>query len=822
MKIKPLPVSKLRRICNPRHLKFKTTDDLPLVDQIIGQPRAVRAIDFGIGMRGPGFNVYVAGPSGSGRTSTVARFVRLQAENERTPDDWVYVHNFNTPLRPRAMNLPPGRAKLFKQDLAAVVNTLQRDLPAAFETDEYQQAASKITRQADDGRAKLFEALDAQLKQNGFLLGRSEQGLFVSPEGKDGQPITPKKLAALPIEKQETLARLQPEMEDTLEAVLRQTRSIDQAAREQLHELDRRTGAYMFAPVFEELINRYQIDCPEAADYLSEAQSDITEHIDEFRSSLADQAARSVPQSDRANQPDPLIRFAVNVLVEHSETRGAPVVVEMNPTFMNLIGRIERDVRFGDGVLDFTMLSAGALHRANGGYLIMRAQDVMKDANAWEALKRALNNRSLQIEDPGTQLQLFSTRTLESEAIPLDVKVILLGARRLYYDLYDQDEDFHQLFKVKADFATDMDRTPQNERAYAQFVRARCAEHELPPFEAEAVAEVIEFGSRLAEDQRKLSTRFGAVTDLVLEAAQHANAYYRIHVTAEDVCAAQIDWRYRSNLAEQEYHRSISDGTFAIQLKGSVVGQINGLSVIDMGEYQFGQPARISVRTYVGRSGVISIEREAHLSGRIYNKGVLILEGYLGGHYAIERPLTLAASISFEQNYSEIEGDSATSAELYALLSSLANLPIKQSVAVTGAVDQQGHVMPIGGAQYKIEGFFDICNAHGLTGDQGVMIPFVNVRNLMLREDVVEACRQKKFHIWAVKTIDEGLEMLTGVKAGQRSARGVFPKGSVHDRVQARLKAIADQLGGREKDDRENEKPKAKQSNNNNNNHHGE
>jgi predicted ATP-dependent protease len=812
MKIKPIPVAKLRRTCNPHHLKFKTTDDLALTDQIIGQPRAVRAIDFGIGLRRPGFNVFVAGPSGSGRTSTVAHFVRKQAENERTPNDWVYVYNFNTPLRPRAMNLPPGRAKLFKQDMAAVVTYLQRDLPAAFEIDEYRQAASKITRQADDDRAKLFEALDAQLKQNGFLLGRSEQGLFVSPEGKDSQPITPKKLAALPIEKQAALAKLQPEMEDALETTLRLVRSIDQANREQLHELDRRTAARAVAPNFEELIKRYQVDCPEAADYLSEVQHDLTDHIDEFRSSQADPTSQ--PQPDRTNQPDLLTRFEVNVLVDHSDTHGAPVVVEMNPTFMNLIGRIERDVRFGDGVLDFTMLSAGALHRANGGYLIMRAQDVMKDANAWEALKRALNNRSLQIEDPGTQLQMFSTRTLESEPIPLDVKVILLGARRLYYDLYDQDEDFHQLFKVKADFASDMERTPQNERAYAQFVRARCAEHELPPFEAAAVAEVIEFGSRLAEDQRKLSTRFGAVTDLVLEAAQHANAYYRIHVTAEDVRAAQMDWRYRSNLAEQEYHRSISDGTFAIQLKGAVVGQINGLSVIDMGEYQFGQPARISVRTYVGRGGVISIEREVHLSGRIYNKGIMILEGYLGGHYAIDRPLTLAASISFEQNYSEIEGDSATSAELYALLSSLANLPIKQGIAVTGAVDQHGRVMPIGGAQYKIEGFFDICNAHGLTGDQGVMIPFVNVRNLMLRDDVIEACRQRKFHVWAVKTIDEGLEMLTGVKAGRRSSRGAFPKGTLHDRVQQRLKAIADQLDGREKDDRDNEKPKARKRNN--------
>ncbi|HET7377978.1 MAG TPA: Lon protease family protein, partial [Anaerolineae bacterium] len=589
--------------------------------------------------------------------------------------------------------------------------------------------------------------------------------------------------------------------------------TIDLAAQEQLHDLDRQTAARALAPLLADMIKRYETDCPEAAVYLDEVQRDIVDHIQELRSSPEGQTGAQPP--DRSEQPDPLLRFEVNVLVDHSQTRGVPVVVETNPTFMNLIGRIERDLRFGDRVLDFTMLTAGALHRANGGYLIMRAQDVLKDSNTWEALKRALSNRSLQIEDPGTQLQMFSTRALESEAIPLDVKVILLGARRLYYDLYDQDEDFHQLFKVKADFATDMERTPQNERAYAQFVRSRCEERQLPPFEAAAVAKVIEFGSRLAEDQRKLSTRFGAVSDLVLEAAHHADTHYRIHVTAEDVRDAIHNWRYRSNLAEQESHRAISDGTLTIHVQGSVVGQINGLSVIDMGEYVFGQPSRISVQTFVGRGGVISIEREVRLSGRIYNKGVMILEGYLGGQYALDRPLTLAASISVEQNYSEIEGDSATSAELYALLSSLANLPIKQNIAVTGAVDQHGHVMPIGGAQYKIEGFFDICAAHGLTGDQGVMIPAVNIRNLMLREDVIEACRQKKFHIWAVKTIDEGLEVLTGVKAGQRNTRGVFPKGTVHARVQTRLQAIADMLARREPNYRAAGKRKTKQRNDN-------
>ncbi len=811
MKIKSLPSSKLRRVADPRRLKFQTTDELPVVDHIFGQPRAVRAIDFGIGVQGPGFNVFVTGSSGTGRMSTVARFLKKHAATRPTPNDWVYVHHFSDPLRPRAMSLPPGRAKRFKQDMLAVMNRLKKDLPAALDADEYQQAAARVARQADDERAKLFEQLAALLKPKGFLLGRSDQGFFVAAEGKDGQPITAKKLAALPIEKQEALAKLQPEMDDALNTTLRSARSIDQAARERLHELDRQTAARVIAPTLDELIGRYRAESAEAAEYLLEVQRDILEHIDEFRSKS--EARSDGAASDQADGPDPMIRFEVNVIVDHSRTQGVPVIVETNPTFMNLIGRIERDLRFGDQVLDFTMLRPGALHRANGGYLIMRAQDVMKDANAWEVLKRALSSQQIEIEDPGTQFQMFSTRTLESEPVPLNVKVILMGSHQAYYDVYEQDEDFHQLFKVRADFASAMARLPKNERAYAKFIRARCAEQQLPPFEAGAVAQIIEYGSRLAEDQTKLSTRFGAVTDLILEAAYWADSNYHLSVTADDVRQALKEAHYRSSLAEEETRQQITNGTLSIQTSGAVVGQINGLSVVEIGEYEFGQPSRISVRTYVGRNGVISIEREAHLSGRIYNKGVLILEGYLGGQYAADRPLTLAASISFEQNYSDVDGDSATSAELYALLSSLANLPIKQSIAVTGAVDQRGHVMPVGGVQYKIEGFFDVCQARGLTGDQGVLIPVTNIKHLMLREDIVEACKKKRFHIWAVNTIDEGLELLTGMRAGRRSSRGTFPKDTVHGRVQARLKSIADQLDARDKDNRDEKKQVRKHDN---------
>jgi predicted ATP-dependent protease len=810
MSIKPLPVQKLRRVCDPTRLKFNTTDELPIVDDIIGQPRAVRAIDFGIDVRGPGFNIFVVGPGGTGRMTTVERFLTVHAATEPAPPDWVYVHNFKEPLRPRAMSLPPGRARQFKQDMLALVNHLKSALPPAFEADDYQRAASRIMRALDDERAKVFEQLGAHAKTKGFTLARSDQGLYLAPMSSSGEPATPDQIAVMSVEKRAELERVQPSLDDAFNAAMRAVHSHEQRTRDQLLELDRRAATRLIGPMLNGLLVHYRSDCPEAADYLEEVRADIVDQIEELRASLSD------PAGDNAAgeaAPDPMIRYQVNVLVDHSQTQGAPLVVETNPTFMNLVGRIERDVRLGENVLDFTMLRAGALHRANGGYLVVRAQDVLKDNHAWAALKRALNTNQIVIEDPGTQLQMFSTRTLESEPIALNVKVVLLGTPWAYYDLYHGDEDFHKLFKVKADFASDMERTPENEQAYALFVRARCAEYHLPPFDAGAVARIIEYGSWLIEDQKKLSTHFGEVTDLIVEAAHWARQANRTVTTADDVRRALDEWRYRSNLYEQETHEPIIDGVINVQVEGSVVGQINGLSVIEDGDYPFGHPTRISARTYVGRSGVMVIEREAHLSGRIHNKGIYILEGYLGGQYAVKEPLTLAASIGFEQSYSEIEGDSASSTELYALLSALADLPIRQDVAVTGSVDQRGRVQPVGAVSTKIEGFFDVCNARRLTGHQGVMIPATNMRHLMLREDVLDAIQTGWFHVWAVDSIDEGLELLTGVKAGHRGKNGRFPSESVHGRVEAKLKAISEGLDGGKKD-REDEKPEEKKKEN--------
>jgi predicted ATP-dependent protease len=796
MPTKPLPISKLRRVCPPPTLKFKTTDDLPLVDDIIGQPRALRALDFGLGVRGPGFNVFVLGYGGSGRMTSTERALRAQAAKLPTPADWVYVYNFQDPLRPRAMSLPAGLARQLKRDLLGLVNFLKTDLRRTFEGDVYQGAAAQLVRDLDTQRTALLQEFDQQIRSQGFALEQSEQqGLYLTPLGPGGTSA-PDDLAALSAEQRIALQQARPQVEDAFNAVLRRIHDLELAAREKLQDLDRQTAARLITPLLDGLIARYQADCSEAAEYLEEVRADIIAHAADFR----DEAPAPAENAGSAPQLDPLLRFQVNVIVDHSQTQGAPIVFETSPTFMNLLGRIERDLALGENILDFTMLRAGALHQANGGYLVLRASDMIKDGQAWAALKRALSTCQIVIEEPGTHVQMFSTRTLKSEPIPLDVKVLLLGTPGSYYEFYHYDEEFTRLFKVKAEFGTDMERTPENERLYALFVRARCAEHQLPPFDASAVAQIVEYGSRMIENTIKLSTQFGDITDIVIEAAHWARQAKRAVVTAADVKQALSEWRYRSNLLEEETREPIIDGSINIAVEGAVTGQINGLTVIEYGEYQFGQPSRISARTYVGRGGVTVIEREVHLSGRIHNKGVLTLEGYLHGQYASQEPLSLAASLSFEQNYSEIEGDSASSTELYALLSALADLPIKQGIAVTGSVDQQGRVQPVGGVQYKIEGFFDVCQARGLTGEQGAMIPAANVKNLMLREDVVAACRAGKFHIWAVSSIDEGLELLTGVKAGRRGKRGDFTKDSVHARVAAKLKSIADQLEGAHKD----------------------
>lgn len=796
--IQELSPSQLRRVCDPAGLTFQSTAELPTVSEIIGQPRATHAIEFGIDITSPGFNVFVLGPGGTGRTTTIQRFLELKAVAEPAPSDWVYVNNFVDPYKPRAIFLPPSKGTEFRADMQSLVAHLQTDMPRAFETEEYEQARSQIGRVLEEARDNEFARLSELAQSRGFAMGQTATGLVIAPV-INGQPADPEAIAKLPAKQQQQLEATRRDLEDVLADALRVVRERDKEAKAKLLDLDKKVASFNAGHLLDDLEKKYA-GFDEVLLYLDEVRHDIIEHAQEWKvdSSSPDEDTEQPPAPPPSGTPSDgaglslAARYQVNLLVDNSRRKGAPVVVESNPTFTNLMGRIEHDVRYGGTTTDFTMLRAGALHAANGGYLVLRAQDLLEDESSYKALKRALTNGAITIEEPGAQMRLLTTVSIAPEPIPLDVKVVLLGSPQLYYALYSADEDLQKLFKVKADFASDMERIPENEKSYALFVRARVEEEKLRDFSPSGVAAIVEHGSRIAEDQTKLTTRFGDLADIVREAAYWAGKAGHALVSAEDVHRAVNEWTYRSNQIEELVQKEITQGTIMVDVTGATVGQVNGLSVSTLGDYSFGQPSRITARTYMGRSGVVAIEREVKLSGPIHNKGVLILAGYLGGQYALDKPLTLSASLSFEQMYNEVEGDSASSTELYAILSSLSGLPIQQGIAVTGSVNQRGELQPIGGAQHKIEGFFQVCRARDLTGDQGVMIPHQNVKNLMLSHEVVQACAEGKFHVWPVRTIDEGIELLTGVPAGQRDEKGQFPEGTVHARVEARLKALAE------------------------------
>ncbi len=786
----PLP-EQLRRACDPSSFSFETTAELPLTSEIIGQPRATQAIDFGLDIEGPGYNIFVLGPGGTGRMTTIQRFLAKRAAGQPVPDDWVYVHNFYEPRSPRAIQLSPGIGSRFREDMAALVEELRQAVPRAFESDTYLEDRRHIDREFQAIQQALLGRLDQMTREKGFAVSRTASGLVLVPL-RDGEPLSSDAFNQLPVEVRERYAGIHRQLVGEVEKTLRQLRKQERKARARLQKLNRDVAASTVGLAVDELKDKYA-DHAEIGEYLEEVRADIIQQVGTFREE--DEKTSALFR-----------RYLVNLLVDNGEQEGAPVVVVNNPTYQNLIGRIEYEVVAGTPITDFTRLKAGALHRANGGYLVLRARDIIAQPGAWRALKRCLSDTVIYLEDQSNRG--VTVVTLDPEPITLDVKVVLLGSPTLYYYLYTVDDDFRELFKVKADFSADMERTPENEHLYALFIRARCEEEGLRPFDRSAVARVVEYGSFLAEHQDRLSTRFGAVADLVRETDHWAGKEGRGVATAEDVDRAIAERRHRASRVEDDVQRVIADGTLLIATEGEVVGQVNGLALNVAGDHVFGRPTRITARIYVGRNGVVDIQREIKLSAPTHSKGVLTLIGYLGGQYATDAPLTLSASLSFEQLYDEVHGDSASLAELYALLSSLSGLPVRQGIAVTGSVDQWGRVQPVGGVTHKIEGFYRTCKASGLTGEQGVIIPAANLRNLMLREEVVQAVASGQFHIYPISTVDEGLEYLTGHPAGERDQEGCFPEGTVHALVQGRLEELGAGLERKGKK-KENESPPA-------------
>lgn len=785
----------LRNRCDVSVLRFADTSELTDPPGPIGQHRAVDAVDFAANIKSDGYNVYVMGQVGTGRSAVSRELLEKRTIREPVPDDWCYVYNFASPRLPRAISLPAGEASRWQADMEKVIVELGSQILSAFESEGYIDKRDDIVRSFREERNRELQEFEREVEAAGLTLGRSPAGLIIAP-ASDGEVMDPQQYRELPEEQREELERKRQELQNKLAEIMRRGQREERQTRQLVQELDREVARNVIEPLLEDIRKRHR-DHPLVVEHLEAIQEDLLDNIGVARQAAedGDEHARAMGPSGPTGGVMPLMdRYRVNVIISNGEARGAPVVFESNPTIEALTGEVEYQTQMGALVTDFTMIKAGALHKANGGYLVLEAHQLLMRPFAWEALKRALKNRQVRIESLRDQYRFVSTVSLEPEPVPLNVRVVLIGSPLLYYLLYEYDEDFRKLFKVKADFDNQIDRTAATSRQFAALIGQICRKEELPHFSSEAVAGVIEYASRLAGDRTKLSLDISAVSNTVREAAYWASRRKRKLVSADDVQHALDQHTWRSSRIEERIVEMIKDGTIMVDVDGEVVGQINGIAVLQLGDYSLGKPSRITCLTYLGRSGVVNIDREVKLTGRIHDKGLLTIAGFLSNRYGQERPLSVSATISFEQAYEGIDGDSASSTELYALLSSLADVPIKQGIAVTGSVNQRGEVQAIGGVNDKIEGYFAVCKAIGLTGEQGVMIPETNMRHLMLNDEVVEAVESGQFHVWAVKSIDEGIELLTGMKAGKRGKTGRYPKDSINALAEARLEQMADRM----------------------------
>lgn len=777
-----LKPEELRYTCDPAQFEFETTETVAPLEGIIGQERATRAMEFGLAIKRHGYNIFMTGATGTGKISYAQTLVSEVAGTETPPDDWCYVYNFESPGHPVALRLPCGRGARFAKDMEELVESLKLEIPKAFDADDYEREKTEIFKVFQETRASLFEELTAKAAEQGFILKRSSTG-FVSVPIVDGKEVSSEEFEALPEEMKEHFEKKSNEIQIKAIQVMRRIQNAEREMKSGIKDLENRIGLFAVGYLIDDLKERY-CALEQVVTYLRGVQKDILDNLDEFRGGEEDEA---LPLPWLRRKGDPGFKYRVNLVVDNKEAAGAPVVVETNPTYYNLVGRVEYENKMGMVTTDYTMIKAGSLLRANGGYLILQARDVLTNPGAWEGLKRVLKTREACMENLGEQFGLLAMSSLRPQAIPVNVKVILIGNPYLYQILYHYDEDFRKLFKVKADFDTEMDASREKMTQMASFIATHSQREGVRHFDRTAVARLVEYSARIADHQKKLSTRFNEIVEIIFEADTWAGIMGSDVVNSCHVKKAIEEKVYRSDKYEQKLQEALDEGTILLDLDGKKVGQVNGLSVLNSGDYVFGRPSRITAVTYIGKQGIINIERETKMSGQIHDKGLLILSGYLASKFAQKNPLTLSASLTFEQLYSGVDGDSASSTELYALLSSLSHLPIRQDIAVTGSVNQFGEIQPIGGATHKVEGFFKACKAKGLTGRQGVMIPEKNVSNLNLSDEVVEAVRDGMFHIWPVSTVEEGIEILTGVPAGSPDAEGNYPPDSVFGKVAAQL-----------------------------------
>lgn len=787
-----LPPESLRWTCKSSTFSFKSTEEIPPLEGIVEQERPTRAIRFGLDITSPGYNIYVSGLTGTGKTTVIKTFLEDIAAKMPCPDDWCYVHNFKDANCPTILNLPAGRAKVLKAEMEELIQNLKEEIPKAFESKEYEESANNLMRENQRSQQQMLDKLSENARGEGFNIEVTKVGVSLIPL-IDGKPMTGEQYESLDPEAKKQIEQRRAGLEPDIQKFLRQIRDIAKDMRDQINDLHRKVGLYVVGIRIDGIREHYA-EFPRIVGYLQDVQEYILSNLEDFSDDSGKQDSETSSPILLEPAIDPFAKYEVNIVVDNTELKGAPVVIETNPTYYNLFGRVERRAQFGTLSADFSLIRAGSYAKANGGFLVINAHDVLLNAGVWETLKRTIKNREVRIEDLAEQAGIVPVAGMRPSPIPVDVKVIMIGHQFIYHQLHGLDEDFRKIFKVKADFDSQMERNEQAFKDYASFISSRCRDEGLLHFDPSGVAQVVEYGAWLVDNQQKLSARFSDVADIVREASYWARNAGCGVVSDTHVQRAVEEKCYRSSLISDRIRDLIAEGTILVDVTGEAVGQVNGLAIIDLGDLRFGKPSRITAKTYMGKSGVTDIERESKMSGNIYDKGVLILSGYLGAQYAQERPLSLTASLCFEQSYEGIDGDSASSTELYALLSSLSGIPLKQGIAVTGSVNQNGEIQPIGGVNQKIEGFFDLCNAKGLSGDQGVMIPDQNVKNLMLRRDLVDAVAAGKFHIFAVRTIDEGIEILTGIPAGERDSRNQYQEGSINYLVEKRLEEFSNRM----------------------------
>lgn len=791
-----IPPEKLKKVCSyGEELSFCTSSlDVPPLGGVIGQDRAVRSMQFGLSMDAPGYNIFVSGQPGTGKTTYVQTVVSETAAGLPKPEDWCYVYNFSDKDNPSAISLPAGQGRVFQKDMDALIAELRASIPKVFESRDYEKQKAALISSYEEHMQKRFEILEQEAEKINFSVEQTPGKVVLAPV-KDGKPLSDEEFGKLPPEERKQIEEKSHSFEMKLDEALHESKMLERQAKEKIIELEKKITLAAVDPALSRLKEKYG-KFPKVIRYFDDVLKDMEENHVLFQEAAGSAQPKLLLrlQSDETSR---FTRYSVNLFVNNEKAEGAPVVIEPFPNFYNLFGKIEYKNYLMSASTDFTMVKSGAVHRANGGYLILQAKDILTEPLVWEPLKRILKYQQAIVENIGEQYRLVPTGSMRVEPIPLKFKVILIGSP-LYYLYLTQDEDFTKLFKVKVDFDAEMPRNPENLRKYASFVSSLCRKEDRKHFDRSGIARIIEYGSRLAGRQDKLSTRFNEVGEIVYEAIALAQAEGAGFVGASHVDKAIHERIYRFNRIEEKIQELILQDKILIDTAGSAIGQVNGLSVIELGGYAFGKPERITAVTYIGRGGVINIERETEMSGSIHSKGVLTLAGYIGEKFAQDKPLSLNAQITFEQNYEGVEGDSASSTELYAILSSLSGVPLNQSLAVTGSVNQHGRIQPIGGVTEKIEGFFDICSAKGLTGWQGVIIPASNVDNLMLKDEVIDAVRENRFHLYAVQSIEEGIELLSGIPAGIRDKQGNFPEGSVFFRADRKLKEYHEHLGAYE------------------------